>query len=81
MLRGAATMAGCKSGVATRINADEPRAIFTHCYGHSLNPACCDAIKKSKPMQDALDTTHEMTKSEVSLETSIYRFDPDYEFN
>ena len=33
---GAATMAGCNSGVATRMNADEPRAIFTHCYGHSL---------------------------------------------
>ena len=43
---GAATMTGCKSGVATRINADEPRAIFTHCYGHPLNLACCDAIKK-----------------------------------
>ena len=59
---GAATMARCKSGVATRINADEPRAIFTHSYGHSLNLACCDAIKKSKLMQDALDTTHEITK-------------------
>ena len=55
-------MAGCKSGVATRINADEPGAIFTHCYGHSLNLACSDAIKRSKLMQDALDTTHEITK-------------------
>ena len=59
---GAATMAGCISGVATRMNADEPRAIFTHCYGHSLNLACCDTIKQSKLMHDALDTTHEITK-------------------
>ena len=59
---GAATMTGCKFGVATRMNADEPRAIFTHCYGHSLNLVCCDTIKQSKLMQDALDTTHEITK-------------------
>ena len=59
---GAATMAGCNSGVATRMNSDEPRAIFTHCYGHSLYLACCDTIKQSKLMQDALDTTHEITK-------------------
>ena len=61
---GAATMAGYKSGVATRtrMKSDEPRAIFTHCYGHLLNLACCDTIKQSKLMQDALDTTHEITK-------------------
>lgn len=25
-----------KSGVATRLSEDEPRAIYTHCYGHAL---------------------------------------------
>ena len=59
---GAATMSGTKSGVATRLYAAEPRAIFTHCYGHSLNLACGDTIKRWKLMQDALDTTHEITK-------------------
>ena len=59
---GAATMSGAKSGVATRLYAAEPRAIFTHCYGHSLNLACGDTIKRCKLMQDALDTTHEITK-------------------
>ncbi len=59
---GAATMSGAKSGVATRLCEAEPRAIFTDCYGHSLNLACGDAIKRCKLMQDALDTTHEITK-------------------
>ena len=56
---GAATMSGARTGVATRICAVEPRAVFTHCYGHSLNLACCDAIKKCKVMKDALDTTRD----------------------
>ena len=59
---GAATMSGAKSGVVARLYAAEPRAIFTHCYGHSLNLACGDTIKRCKLMQDALDTTHEITK-------------------
>ena len=59
---GASTMSGRKSGVVTRLCSAEPRAVFTHCYGHSLNLACSDAIKQCKLMQDALDTTHEITK-------------------
>ena len=59
---GAATMSGAKSGVVTRLCAAEPRAVFTHCYGHLLNLVCGDAIKRCKLMQDALDTTHEITK-------------------
>ena len=59
---GAATMSGKKSGVATKLSAAEPRAVFTHCYGHSLNLACCDAVKQCKLLQDAMDTTHEIAK-------------------
>ena len=55
-------MAGVKYGVAAHILEKESRAVFTHCYGHSLNLACNDTIKKSKLMKDALDTTHEVTK-------------------
>lgn len=39
-----------------------PRAVFTHCYGHSLNLACDDTIKGCKAIKDALDTTFEITK-------------------
>lgn len=41
---GAAVMAGRVSGVASRILAIEPRAIFTHCQMHSLNLAVQDYL-------------------------------------
>ena len=59
---GASVMAGHKNGVATQILAVEPRALYTHCYGHSLNLAMCDAMKKCKVCRDALDVTHEICK-------------------
>ena len=59
---GASTMRGARSGVATRIYEEEPRAVYTHCYGHSINLAASDAVKESKLMRDALDTTYEITK-------------------
>lgn len=55
-------MSGKKSGVAVRMQAVEPRAVYTHCYGHAPNLACGDAIKNCKLMKDSLDTTHEITK-------------------
>ena len=54
-------MSGANSGVAARLSAAEPRAVFTHCYGHSINLACVDTIKRCI-MEDALDTTREITK-------------------
>ena len=59
---GCSTMSGSRSGVAIRIMEEECRAVYTHCYGHSLNLAASDAIKSSKIMKDALETTHEITK-------------------
>lgn len=59
---GCSTMAGLKSGVAKQIKDIEPRSLFTHCYGHALNLACADSIKRCKTMKDALETTHEITK-------------------
>ena len=59
---GAASMSGAKSGVVARMHAVEPRAVFTHCYGHALSLACADTIRQCKLMRDALDTTHEITK-------------------
>lgn len=59
---GASNMAGIRNGVATQIQKEEPRAIFTHCYGHSLNLAVGDMVKKSKILKKALETTHEIIK-------------------
>ena len=55
-------MAGSRSGVATLVQQEEPRAVFTHCYGHALNLACSDSLKGSKLMKDALDIVYEIVK-------------------
>ena len=59
---GTSTMSGSKSGVATTLICEEPRAVYTHCHGHALNLACGDTIRQSKLMKDALNTTHEIKK-------------------
>ena len=59
---GAAVMKGVRNGVATQILADQPKALLTHCYGHSLNLACQDMVRSVKPVKDALDTTFELSK-------------------
>ena len=55
-------MIGARSGVATLIQKEEPRAILFHCYGHSLQPAVCDTVKQVRIMSDALDATNEISK-------------------
>ncbi len=55
-------MRGARSGVAKRIMEDEPRAVYIHCYGHSINLAVNDAIKLSLPIRKALEVTYEVTK-------------------
>ena len=59
---GASAMQGARSGVATRICEEEPHALYTHCYGHSINLAASDAIKRTKVMKRAMETAHEITK-------------------
>ena len=59
---GTAVMRGCRNGVAVQQARDEPRALYTHCYGHSLNLACQDTIRDIKPLKDAIDTAFELSK-------------------
>ena len=42
---GASVMSSTKSGVAATISSEKPRAVFTHCYGHSLNLAVGDTVR------------------------------------
>lgn len=42
---GASAMSGTKSGVVKKMCDAELRAVYTHCYGHSLNLACSDTIR------------------------------------
>lgn len=59
---GASNMRGARSGVAKQLQDIEPRAIYLHCYGHSLNLAASDAIQHCKVMKTSLETIHEITK-------------------
>ena len=36
--------------------------MYTHCYGHALNLACGDTIKKSSVIRDAVDTAYKIVK-------------------
>ena len=38
-------MSGHKTGVAKRIKDINPKCLYTHCYGHSLNLAVSDTVK------------------------------------
>lgn len=44
---GASSMSGVKTGVAAKITRIEHRALYTHCYGHALNLAVHDTVKKT----------------------------------
>ena len=59
---GASTLGGVQNGVAKQIREKEDRALYTHCYGHSLNLACSDAFKDNKIMKDAMDFAKEIIK-------------------
>ena len=59
-------MSGSKGGVAVELQKEEPRALYTHCYGHALYLACSDAVKKCKIMRDALDSSYELSQKVTS---------------
>ena len=59
---GANNMRGAKNGMSKQIMDIESRALYTHCYGHSLNLAAGDAIKGCKVLQDTLDITLEISR-------------------
>ena len=41
-------MTGKNNGLVVQIMEEEKRALYTHCYCHSLNLAVGDTMKKSK---------------------------------
>ena len=59
---GASAMSSNKHGVSKLVNDLESRAVYMHCYGHALNLAAGDTLKKCKLLKDALETTHKITK-------------------
>ena len=59
---GASNMQGARNGVAKRLADEESRAVYTHCYGHTLNLAASDTLRQLKLLKDALDTTSEVSR-------------------
>ncbi len=56
---GASVMSGQISGVASRINSIEPKALYVHCTMHSLNLAVREATRCVSILRDTLDLTRE----------------------
>ena len=57
---GASNMAGHLSGVSTRITNEEPKAMYVHCLGHSLNLCLQDCSKNCRCVRDALSLATEL---------------------
>ena len=55
-------MTGSKSGVATRIKELNFKCLFTHCYGHALNLAVGNFMRREKLLSETLDVIKEITK-------------------
>ena len=56
----AAVMSGVQNGVASKISAIEPRAVYIHCASHRLNLALQDSAQRVTIIRDALHLTREM---------------------
>ena len=67
-------MAGARGGVAAKIQQIEPKAVFTHCYGHALNLSVNDTIERSATMRDCLDTYFVASKMLVESEITTSFF-------
>ena len=58
---GASNMSGRLSGVQARITNENPKAIYVHCFCHSLNLAVQDSTRNIVLVRNTLDTIHELS--------------------
>ena len=49
-------------GIAKRFKEQNPKMLYTHCYGHALNLAVKDTCTKVRSMKDCFDIAREITK-------------------
>ena len=59
---GASVMKGHKNGVVTINKSKNPKCLYTHCYGHTLNLAINDTVKNIQILSDTFDTIREICK-------------------
>ncbi|XP_067949749.1 uncharacterized protein [Watersipora subatra] len=55
-------MSGKNAGVSIKVLKVNPKALYLHCYAHSLNLAVQDTTKQCTIIRDAMDVTNEFTK-------------------
>ena len=60
-------MAGVRRGVSTQITFEESRAVLVHCYENVFDLAAGDCVKKNIILRDTLDTTLNLTTSDMQL--------------
>ncbi|XP_067941693.1 zinc finger MYM-type protein 1-like [Watersipora subatra] len=58
----ASVMSGVKNGAAAKVLEVNPKALYVHCYAHSLNLAVQDTTKDCSVMRDSLDLCNELIK-------------------
>ena len=56
------TMSGSKSRVAVQIKSEKERALYTHCYAHSINLAVGDMMTVWLVVKETINNTYELTK-------------------
>ena len=78
---GASNMSGYLSGVQVRISAQYPKAIYIHCFCHSLNLAVQDSSRHIQLVRHTLVVTQELSnfihfssKRQVLLERMQHDF-------
>ena len=59
---GCSIMTGHRNGVVFQIKEEEKRALYTHCYAHSLNLAIGDTMENPALLKHTIDNTFELTK-------------------
>lgn len=64
----ASNMSGRMSDVQARISAENPKAIYVHCFNHSLNLAVQDTSKRVAVIRNTLDVIQEIS--------NLLRFSP-----
>lgn len=57
---GASNVSGVHTGLQARLRTDEPRALFVHCYAHSLSLVLQDAIKNISVCRDVLNMMRDL---------------------
>lgn len=59
---GASAMSGKRSGLKTLIQQQNPKAVYVHCYAHTLSLAMNDVFKLQPKMSAVMDLCYEVCK-------------------